>query len=62
MSNGDGRMHHQMSKTVIINIGSGDLYQGFPRVTAQLWKEGNLLPEQFLGSLPPAPHLVELCR
>ncbi|WP_246162570.1 CHAT domain-containing protein [Brasilonema sennae] len=62
MSNGDGRMHHQMSKTVIINMGSGDLYQGFPRVTAQLWKEGNLLPEQFLGSLPPAPHLVELCR
>ncbi len=43
-------------------MGSGDLYQGFPRVTAQLWKEGNLLPEQFLGSLPPAPHLVELCR
>ncbi|MDF5729307.1 MAG: CHAT domain-containing protein, partial [Rhizonema sp. PD38] len=62
MSNGDGRMHHLLSKTVIINMGCGDLYQGFPRVTAQLWIEGNLLPEQFLGSLPPAPYLVKLYR
>ena len=48
-----------MSKSVVINLGSGDLYEGFPRVTAQLWATGYLRPEQFVGSLPPAPTLAE---
>ena len=51
-----------MSKTVVINSGSGDLHNGFPRVTAQLWIADHPLPEQFIGSLPAAPTLVELYR
>ena len=51
-----------MSKTVVINPGSGDLHNGFPRVTAQLWVAGHPLPEQFIGSLPAAPTLIELYR
>ncbi|MBD2778134.1 CHAT domain-containing protein [Iningainema tapete] len=51
-----------MSKSVAINLGCGDLNNGFPRVTAQLWVAGSPLPEQFIGSLPAAPYLVELQR
>ncbi len=49
-----------MSKSVVINLGSGDLHNGFPRVTAQIWTECPPYPEQFIGSLPAAPDLVEL--
>ncbi|PAX53546.1 nSTAND1 domain-containing NTPase, partial [Brunnivagina elsteri] len=49
-----------MSKSVVINLGHGDLKQGFPRVSAQLWVSGHPLPEQFIGSLPSAPHLLDL--
>jgi WD40 repeat protein/energy-coupling factor transporter ATP-binding protein EcfA2 len=51
-----------MCKSVVIILGHGDLSNGFPRVTAQLWAPGHPLPEQFTGSLPPAPGLVELYR
>ncbi|WP_226583785.1 nSTAND1 domain-containing NTPase [Microseira wollei] len=51
-----------MSKTVVIHLGSGDLYSGFPRVTAQLWIAEHPRPEQFIGSLPAAPDLVNLYR
>ncbi|WP_019503834.1 CHAT domain-containing protein [Pleurocapsa sp. PCC 7319] len=51
-----------MSKSVVINLGSGDLYKGFPRVTAQLWAAGYPRPEQFIGSLPAAPALAESYR
>ncbi len=51
-----------MCKSVVIILGHGDLSNGFPRVTAQLWAPGHPLPEQFIGSLPPAPGLVELYR
>ncbi|GAB4366050.1 MAG: hypothetical protein Kow00121_03090 [Elainellaceae cyanobacterium] len=51
-----------MSKLIIISLGSGDLYSGFPRITAQLWASGHALPEQFVGSLPPAPFLIDLYR
>jgi WD40 repeat protein len=51
-----------MTKTVIINLGSGDLYKGFPRVTVQLWTAGSSRPQQFIGTLPAAPNLVELYR
>jgi WD40 repeat protein len=58
------------SKSVLINLGSGDLHDGFPRVTAQLWdiaaaQSGRMeqsLPEQYVGSLPAAPQLVRLHR
>ncbi len=48
------------TQSVVINLGSGDLHQGFPRVVAQLWSADYFLPEQFIGGLPPAPELVEL--
>ena len=51
-----------MSKSVILNLGHGDLNRGFPRVTAQLWAAGHLYPEQFIGSLPAIPELEELFR
>jgi WD40 repeat protein/energy-coupling factor transporter ATP-binding protein EcfA2 len=51
-----------MSKSVVINLGSGDLYEGFPRITTQLRFPDRSLPEQYIGSLPPAPELVELYR
>jgi CHASE2 domain-containing sensor protein len=49
-----------MSKLIIISLGNGNLHSGFSRVTAQLWTPGHTLPEQFVGSLPPAPFLIEL--
>ena len=49
-----------MSKSVVINLGDGDYQNGFSRVTAQIWSAEQSLPEQFIGSLPPAPGLVEL--
>ncbi|MGB3653033.1 MAG: CHAT domain-containing protein, partial [Rivularia sp. (in: cyanobacteria)] len=51
-----------MNKAVLINLGSGDLNSGFPRVTVQLWMSGYSRPQQFVGSLPPAPILVEMYR
>jgi WD40 repeat protein len=51
-----------MSKSVVINLGAGDLNSGFPRVTVQLREAGHPLPQQFTGSLPPAPVLAELYR
>ncbi|MBR8834362.1 MAG: CHAT domain-containing protein [Stigonema ocellatum SAG 48.90 = DSM 106950] len=51
-----------MSKSVVINLGHGELYLGFPRITVQLWVLGHPLPEQFIGWLPPAPNLIELYK
>ncbi len=51
-----------MNKSVVISLGSGDLYEGFPRVTAQLRSAADAFPEQCIGSLPAAPELVELYR
>jgi WD40 repeat protein len=48
-----------MSKSVVLNLGSGDLNNGFPQVIARVWLEGNALSQQFIASLPPAPHLVQ---
>ena len=49
-----------MSTLVILNLGSGDLLNGFPQVTVRIWTTGSSLPEQSVGSLPPAPELIEL--
>lgn len=49
-----------MSTLVILNLGSGDLLHGFPQVTVQIWTAGRSLPEKSVGSLPPAPKLIEL--
>lgn len=49
-----------MPKSVVINLGTGDLYHGLPRVTAQIRSPSD--PAQAIGSLPAAPRLVELYR
>ena len=51
-----------MSTLVILNLGSGDLLTGFPQVSVRLQTAGSSLPEQSVGSLPPAPKLIELYR
>jgi CHASE2 domain-containing sensor protein len=51
-----------MSKSVVINLGTGDLGNGLPQVTAQVWLVEHSRPEQSIGSLPPAPGLAELYR
>lgn len=48
-----------MSKTVVINLGSGDLSLGFTQVTARLWTDQYPQTEQFVGSLPTAPALLQ---
>ncbi|KAM3091241.1 CHASE2 domain-containing protein [Phormidesmis sp. 146-12] len=50
-----------MPKSVVIHLGAGDLYSGLPRVTAQVWA-GRSRPEQFVGSLPAAPTVINLYR
>jgi CHASE2 domain-containing sensor protein len=50
-----------MSKLVILNLGKGNLKQGFSSVTAILSEENNPIA-QFSGSLPTAPELWQLYR
>ncbi|MEH2256156.1 CHASE2 domain-containing protein [Nostoc sp.] len=51
-----------MSKLVVFSFLGGDLNQGFPVVTAQLWSHNQFVPVKLTGSLPPAPELSELYR
>jgi hypothetical protein len=51
-----------MAKSVVINLGAGDLHRGLPRVTAQVWMAGGSRPEQSIAALPAAPHLAEHYR
>jgi WD40 repeat protein len=51
-----------MIYSVVINLGYGNLYEGFPVVTVGLWALNNPRPQQFVGSLPPVPDLVDLYR
>ncbi|AFY31839.1 CHASE2 domain-containing protein [Calothrix sp. PCC 7507] len=51
-----------MSKSVILNLGKGDLHLGFSFVTVQLQEENNLKWRQFSGSLPENPTLLDLYR
>ncbi|MHC5767078.1 MAG: CHASE2 domain-containing protein [Nostoc sp.] len=51
-----------MSKLVVFSFLGGDLNQGFPVVTAQLWCDNQFVPVKLTGSLPPAPELSELYR
>lgn len=47
---------------VVLNLGAGNLNDGFPYVTAQLWAVSSSLPEKFSGSLPSAQHLDDICE
>ncbi|HIK16789.1 MAG TPA: CHASE2 domain-containing protein [Leptolyngbyaceae cyanobacterium M33_DOE_097] len=50
------------SFTVVLSLGTGNLHDGFPRVTAQIWEHEGQYPMKFVGSLPPAPDLGDLYR
>jgi CHASE2 domain-containing sensor protein len=49
-----------MSKLIVLNLGKGNLQQGFPTVITQLWQTDAQTPIQFTGGLPAAPHLEHL--
>ncbi len=51
-----------MSRLVVLNLGRGTLHSGFPCVTLWLQEEGSPSLEQFVGSLPAAPELLDLYR
>ncbi len=44
---------------VVLKLGQGTWQSGFPTVMAQLWSEGQIVPTQWVGSLPAAPELAE---
>ena len=50
------------SQRVILSLGGGDMYSGFPTVTAHLWQADDPHPSKFVGSLPAAPRIPELYR
>ncbi|AFY39973.1 adenylate/guanylate cyclase with Chase sensor [[Leptolyngbya] sp. PCC 7376] len=49
-----------MSQLVILNLGSGDLENGFPGIVAEIWERENEPPVRLVGSLPPRPNLQRL--
>lgn len=52
-----------MSKLVVINLGSGDLQNGCPNVTAQISQSVSYrYPTKCTGGLPPAPEIDQLYR
>ncbi len=54
-----------MSKLVVLNLGKGNLKDGFDSAIAQIYErneEVNLFSIQFTGSLPPAPEITEFYR
>lgn len=51
-----------MSRLVVLNLGRGTLHGGFPCVTLWLQEEGSPSLEQFVGSLPAAPELLDVYR
>ena len=53
---------HRMSRLIVLNLGNGDLYNGFPAVSAQLWNYGDRYPIQCRGCLPAAPEISQLYR
>ncbi|WP_088243513.1 eIF2A-related protein [Calothrix rhizosoleniae] len=51
-----------MPNLVIINLGKGNLYNGFSTITVQLWLTNQQRPEKFIAKLPPAANLAESYR
>ncbi|MEG4515474.1 MULTISPECIES: CHAT domain-containing protein [unclassified Microcoleus] len=51
-----------MTWTVILALGSGNLQEGFPHITAKLKNQARPISIQFKGSLPPAPDVEVLHR
>jgi CHASE2 domain-containing sensor protein len=48
-----------MSRLVILNLGKGNLQEGFSFVTAQLQSVDNAESKQYTGSLPTNPELID---
>lgn len=51
-----------MSRLVVLNLGNGDLYQGFPVVSVQVWNHGDRFPIRCTGSLPAAPEIAKVYK
>lgn len=51
-----------MSRLVVLNLGNGDLYQGFPVVSVQVWNHGDRFPIRCTGSLPAAPEIGKIYK
>jgi CHASE2 domain-containing sensor protein len=51
-----------MSRLVVLNLGNGNLFNGFPAVSAQVWNSGDRYPIQCTGCLPAAPEISKLYR
>ncbi|MDF5738479.1 MULTISPECIES: CHASE2 domain-containing protein [unclassified Nostoc] len=51
-----------MSKLVVLNLGKGDLYKGFPDVTVQLGFPNDQRAMEFRASLPAAPEISQVYR
>ncbi|MGB6297044.1 MAG: CHASE2 domain-containing protein [Rivularia sp. (in: cyanobacteria)] len=49
-----------MSTLVILSLGKGDLYTGFPTVTVHLGTLDNFYKMKLVGSLPPAPEIAQV--
>lgn len=49
-----------MSSLVVLSLGQGDLYNGFPAVTLHLGGADNFYTMKFIGSLPPAPEIAHV--
>ncbi|MEM7553291.1 MAG: CHASE2 domain-containing protein [Cyanobacteria bacterium P01_A01_bin.84] len=49
-----------MSATIILSLGQGDLYTGFPTVTVHLGTSDNFYKMKLIGSLPPALELAQI--
>lgn len=59
------RLFGDMSKLVVLNLGKGNLQEGFDNAIAQIYErkeDVNLFLIQFTGSLPPAPEITQLYR
>jgi CHASE2 domain-containing sensor protein len=51
-----------MSRLVILNLGNGDLFNGFPAVSAQVGNSSDPYRIQCTGCLPAAPEISKLYR
>ncbi|MBW4593428.1 MAG: CHASE2 domain-containing protein [Brasilonema angustatum HA4187-MV1] len=51
-----------MNRLVVLSLGQGNLYEGFPVVTAYIGEEDNIYRMKFSASLPAAPEIPELYR
>ena len=51
-----------MSNLVVLNLGKGDLHNGFPFITAWLQSQNTPQSRQITGSLPTAPDILDLYR